>query len=75
MVTKAATNETSLKKLVVSQNTQNLPGPGLNIRHHYINVADKVLDFEEVSCYALNCILMLFPKPNVVPKKSCRSES
>ena len=75
MGTKAATNETSLKILVASQNTQNLPGPGLNIRQHCLNVADKVLDFEKVSCYALNCILMPFSKPNVVPKESCRSKS
>ena len=41
----------------------------------FINVTDKVLDFVEVSCYALNCILMLFLKPNVLPEESGQSKS
>ena len=32
-------------------------------------VTDKVKDFVEVSCFALNCIIMPIPKPCLFPKK------
>ena len=34
-----------------------------------IHVTDKVEDFIEVKCYALNCILKLFPRQGLFPKK------
>ena len=38
----------------------------------YIYVTDKVANFIEVCCYALNCILNSFPKPDQFPKKVSR---
>ena len=32
-------------------------------------VTDKVEDFVEVKCYALNCILKLFPRPGLFQGK------
>ena len=32
-------------------------------------VTDKVWDLVKALHYALNCILMMFPKPDVFPKK------
>ena len=34
-----------------------------------IRVTDKVEDFVEVKCYALNCILKMFPRPSCSQRK------
>ena len=38
-----------------------------------IYVMDKVGDFVEDNCYALNCILKLFIRPGLFPKESFNS--